>query len=99
MRFRNSEFYYTYIITNPGKTVLYTGMTNNLKRRLKEHADSKGKPNHFASKYYCFKLLYYETFSTAKEAITREKAIKELSREKKMELIKSENPEMGFIVF
>ncbi len=98
MRIRDSDSFFVYIITNPRKTVLYTGMTNDLKRRLKEHFDSRGKADHFASKFFCFKLLYFEVFDTAREAIFREKEIKNMTREKKLVLIKEANSEMDFLV-
>jgi len=98
MRFYKSENYFVYIITNPGKSVLYTGMTNNLKRRLTEHYQGRGNKKHFASKYYCHKLLYYEIYNTPMEAINREKEIKDFKRGKKLELIKTKNPGLNFLV-
>ena len=98
MRFRKSDGYFTYIITNPGKTVLYTGMTNDLKRRLNEHYRNRGQKKHFASRYYCYKLLYYEKYDRPMKAIVREKEIKDLTREKKIALIKELNPGLGFLV-
>ena len=89
-------FYYAYITTNPGKTVYYTGVTNNLRRRMEEHRKSKGIWKPFAGRYYCHKLIYYETFDTPTKAIEREKEIKNLTREKKLQLIKSKNPELVF---
>ena len=53
-------------------------MTNDLKRRMDEHFKAKGNPSSFAGNYYCFKLLYYETYDTAIDAIRREKEIKDL---------------------
>ncbi|WP_370457627.1 GIY-YIG nuclease family protein [Rufibacter sp. XAAS-G3-1] len=50
--------YFVYIISNPAKTVLYTGVTNNLEVRLQQHKDNRGKPETFAGKYCCYKLLY-----------------------------------------
>ncbi len=86
MRFR----YFVYILTNPNNTVLYTGMTNNLEKRTLQH---KEKINvSFASKYNINKLVYYEIFATAAEAIAREKQIKGGPRNKKELLIKSINP-------
>lgn len=52
--------YFVYITTNPGKTVYYVGMTNDLERRLIEHRQNKGKPETFAGRYYCYNLIYYE---------------------------------------
>ena len=71
-------------------------MTNDLRKRMREHRLEKGKWHHFAGRYYCHKLVYYEIYETAMEAINREKAIKDLSREKKIELIKSKNENMAF---
>jgi putative endonuclease len=86
--------YYTYITTNPKKTVFYTGVTNDLIRRMEEHRKSKGKWKTFAGRYFCHKLVYYEEFKTPMEAIKREKQIKELNRVDKIELIRSTNPKM-----
>jgi putative endonuclease len=89
--------FYTYITTNPAKTTYYTGMTNNITRRMQEHKENKGNRKTFAGKYYCYKLIYYETFEKPMEAINRETEIKKLSRVEKEELIKSKNPKMNFI--
>jgi putative endonuclease len=75
--------YFVYITTNPAKTVLYTGVTNNLAHRQRQHYDNRGKKETFAGKYYCYKLIYYERFSSIHQAIEREKEIKDLSRVKK----------------
>lgn len=88
--------YYTYITTNPGKSVLYVGMTNDLKSRMQQHFENRGKKDNFAGRYYCYKLVYYETYSDVNQAIRREKEIKDLSREKKNELIASVNPRWHF---
>lgn len=52
--------YYVYIATNPTKTVLYTGVTNNLQQRMFQHYENRGKPETFAGKYYCYNLIYFE---------------------------------------
>jgi putative endonuclease len=75
----------------------YTGVTNDLKRRLDEHYASKGKKEAFAGKYFCYQLIFYERFTSIISAIEREKEIKDLSRNKKLELIKEFNPSMSFI--
>ena len=72
--------YYVYITTNPGKTVLYTGVANDLRVRIQQHLENRGKKNTFAGKYYCYKLIYFELFSDIKQAIAREKEIKDMSR-------------------
>ena len=82
--------YYVYIITNITNTVLYTGVTNNLERRVFEHKNyGKG----FTGKYRCFKLVYYDETNQIIEAIAREKQIKGMGRSKKEALINSINPE------
>lgn len=91
--------YYVYITTNPGKTVLYTGVTNDLKRRLYEHYKNKGIKKTFVGRYYCYKLIYYEYYPDIKQAILREKEIKNMSRVKKKELISQKNPKWNFIQF
>jgi putative endonuclease len=94
----NKSNFYIYITTNPGKTVLYTGVTNDLKRRLAEHFINRGKIHSFAGKYYCYNLIYYEYYTDIHQAIRREKEIKNLSRKKKMDMIKKSNPLLKFRV-
>jgi len=89
--------YYVYITTNPGKTVLYTGVTNDLRRRILEHYKNKGSKRTFAGRYHCYKLIYYECFTNINQAIEREKEIKNMSREKKEELIRVKNPNWNFL--
>jgi putative endonuclease len=84
--------FYVYILTNPGKAVLYIGVTNDLTRRLQEHYDNRGNPKSFTGRYYCYKLIYYEIFQYISEAIGREKQLKKWSRKKKENLIKRMNP-------
>ena len=83
--------YFVYIITNPGKTTLYTGVTNDLRRRMDEHYANKGKKETFAGRYFCYQLIFYERFPSIISAIEREKEIKDLSRKKKFALIKMSN--------
>jgi putative endonuclease len=64
---------------------------------MAEHRENKGKPETFAGKYYCYKLLYYERHSNINHAIEREKEIKLMTRQAKEALIKSENPGMGLL--
>jgi putative endonuclease len=90
--------YFVYITTNPKKTVLYVGITNNLPARMLEHFNNRGKPETFAGKYYCYKLVYYETYPDVKQAIVREKELKDLSREKKESLINELNPYWNWLV-
>ncbi len=86
--------FYVYIITNKNKTVLYTGVTNNLKRRLQEHQEGKSK---FTSRYNVQYLLYYECFGWIDKAIAREKEIKGWSRKRKEMLINKLNPDWYFL--
>ena len=88
--------FYVYIITNKAKTVLYTGMTNNLKRRLQEHKE-KLNPNSYTAKYNVEFLLYYEHYGWFQQAIAREKEIKLMNRDNKFELIKSLNSNLDFL--
>jgi len=89
--------YYIYITTNPGKTVLYTGITNDLHKRSQEHYNERGNKKTFAGRYYCYNLIYYEHFKDVDQAIFREKEIKNMTRKKKEELINSINPNWNFI--
>jgi putative endonuclease len=84
--------YFVYLVTNPGRTALYTGVTNNLSARINEHWLNRGQPETFAGKYYCYHLVYFETFQFIQEAIAREKEIKKWSRPKKDNLIAKRNP-------
>jgi putative endonuclease len=76
-------------MTNKNNTVLYTGMTNDLIRRVYEHKNNMGSK--FTSKYNISKLVYYEIFNDPENAILREKKIKGGSRKKKIDLIDSIN--------
>jgi len=80
--------YFVYMLTNASKT-LYTGMTNDLERRLYEHKQ-KMIPG-FTKRYNLSKLVYFEETSDVKKAIAREKQIKGLLRKKKIELIEANN--------
>jgi putative endonuclease len=83
--------YYVYILTNDFNTLTYTGVTNDLKRRVWEH---KGKiADSHTKKYHISKLVYYEVCEYVISAIEREKQIKAGSRAKKNKLIESMNPE------
>ncbi len=90
--------YYVYIATNPTKTVLYTGVTNDVLNRMVQHReDAFGNKKTFAGKFHCYNLVYYEYFQYIKEAIGREKYIKGLKRQKKEALINYFNPEWRFL--
>jgi putative endonuclease len=88
--------YYVYIMTNRSRT-LYTGVTNNLERRVFEH---KSKLlSGFTKKYNIDRLIYFEEFQDIKDAIVREKQIKGMTREKKITLIHALNPDWNEIQF
>jgi len=82
--------YFTYIATNKLNAVLYTGITNDLERRMFEHKN-KLIPG-FTSKYNVNKLIWYENFNSPEEAISAEKKIKGWARAKKLNLVKLINP-------
>ena len=82
--------YYVYILTNKSRT-LYTGVTNNLMRRVYEH-QNKLVPG-FTSRYNIQYLVYYESTSSVHVALAREKQIKGWRREKNLALIHSMNPD------
>jgi len=84
--------YYVYILTNKYNTVLYTGVTNNLTRRITEHKNKL--INGFTEKYNINKLVYFEECSDIEAAIQREKNLKKWNRSWKIELIKKLNPEL-----
>jgi len=82
---------FTYIITNKPQGTLYIGVTSNLIKRIYEH--KHGIYKGFSKKYNLDKLVYFETFENIKEAITREKQLKNWHREWKINLIEKDNPE------
>ncbi len=82
--------YFVYIMTNKLNTVLYTGVTNDLKRRVFQHKEKQVEG--FTKHYNITKLMYYEVCADAYNAISREKQIKGGSRRKKIDLINSVNP-------
>ena len=86
----SKDRYYVYIMTNKNNHVLYVGMTNNIARRMAEHKN--GMTEGFTKRYNIRKLVYFEEYAHPQEAIGREKTIKEMSREKKLALIKAQNP-------
>ena len=81
--------YYVYFLTNYTNSVIYTGVTNDLIRRVTEHRE---QPSGFVKRYSVWKLVYYETFDDAYSALAREKQIKGGSRAAKIALIKRVNP-------
>jgi putative endonuclease len=83
--------YHVYIMTNWNNSVLYTGVTSDIKDRTSQHKTKKHS-NSFSSRYNTVKLVYYECFESIVEAIKREKQIKGGSRKKKVDLITGMNP-------
>jgi len=83
--------YFVYIMTNKYHSVLYTGVTDDLERRVIEHKSGKGSV--FTSHYRVNKLIYFEAGNDVRNAISREKQIKAGSRQKKLELINNLNPD------
>jgi len=81
---------FIYLLTNKNNTVIYTGVTSDLVKRMHQHKTKFYKG--FSAKYNCNKLVYFETFTDIREAIKREKQIKAGSRKKKEALINKDNP-------
>lgn len=86
------ENYYVYMLTNENNSVLYTGFTNNLVRRVYEHKNHID-PKSFTCRYKVEKLVCYEIYSEAELAIAREKQIKGWNRNRKNRLVEEQNPE------
>jgi len=82
---------FVYIITNKYQTVVYTGVTSNLPKRILEHKEKK-YPQSFSARFNVNILVYYEQFQEIGDAIAREKQIKAGSRDDKNKLIRSLNP-------
>ena len=85
------DVYYVYILTNKNHTVLYVGLTKQLKLRLKQHKNNSS--NSFTGKYNVDKLVYFETTKYVNNAIQRERQIKKWNREWKINLINGFNPD------
>ncbi|TRO63948.1 GIY-YIG nuclease family protein [Christiangramia sabulilitoris] len=97
MKTLGTHNYYVYILTNKNKTVLYTGVTNDLNTRLYQHQNPENLTKAFTAKYRCFYLIYFEIFQEIESAIKWEKTIKGWSRQKKDELITNFNSEWRFL--
>ena len=82
--------YWVYLLTNGRRTVLYTGVTNSLERRIREHTN-KAVPG-FTKRYTCDRLVHFEEYDEIDQAIAREKQIKGWIRAKKNELVSAANP-------
>ena len=85
--------YYVYIMTNKANTVLYIGMTNDIKRRVYEHKNKLIEG--FTAKYNINKLVYFESTNDVNSAIEREKVLKKWARIKKINLIEMQNSAWG----
>jgi putative endonuclease len=98
MEAHSKHNYWVYITTNPQKTVLYTGVTNDLEKRMSEHClDSMNDRKSFAGEYFCYNLVYFEYHRYILNAIAREKEIKTWTRAKKEALIASINTDWRFL--
>jgi putative endonuclease len=95
---RKHHQYFVYIVTNKYKTVLYTGVTNNLLRRKDQHQKNaqSGDTRTFTGKYNVYHLVYFEEHKYVLNAIAREKEIKDWKREDKINLIEAFNPNWKF---
>lgn len=89
--------FFTYILTNHDRKILYTGVTNDLERRLHEHYFGDDSANSFTYKYKCFYLVWFERHQYINHAIEREKEIKGWTRAKKVKLIEYENAAWDFL--
>lgn len=83
---------YVYIMSNKSRTVLYIGVTAHLPRRISDHKTGEGSL--FTKKYACHDLVYYEEFRDIREAIAREKQLKNWKRDWKDAVIAEMNPEL-----
>ena len=97
MKTLGTHNYNVYILTNKNKTVLYTGVTNDLKARLYFHTHPDAFSKHFTTRYRCYYLIFFQHFQDVNTAIQRGKQIKGWSREKKELLIKEFNPDWRFL--
>jgi len=83
--------YYVYILSNDTDVAIYTGVTNNLLRRVYEHKNNL-EPSSFTAKYNIHKLVYFEETSDIRAAVEREKQIKSWNRKRKNQLVETLNP-------
>ncbi|RYD71929.1 MAG: GIY-YIG nuclease family protein [Verrucomicrobiaceae bacterium] len=84
---------YVYLLTNAHHTVLYTGVTSNLFQRIYQHLHPTEGEKHFSARYNLVKLVYYAEYPSILQAIAEEKRIKAGSRDAKVKMIDSMNPE------
>ena len=86
----NTQMYYVYILTTQSNSMIYVGVTNDLRRRLHEHKSEQF--DSFTKRYHIHKLVYFEEYSSPNDAIFREKQLKRWRRSKKDQLIEAKNP-------
>lgn len=84
--------FFVYILTNKNNSVLYVGVTSNIKQRIQQHKTGF-YPNSFSKRYNINKLVYFEFHPSSMDAINREKQLKAGNRQKKIDLVNSMNPE------
>ncbi len=84
--------FYFYIMASHKNGSLYSGMTNDLIRRVQEHKQGLNSKSHTA-RYNIKRLVYFEVFNTAEDAINREKFVKKLTRARRVKLIETDNPD------
>jgi putative endonuclease len=90
--YQKNHHYSVYFLTNPSRSTIYTGVTNDISARLVEHWKNRNNPKTFSGKYHCYDLVYREEFRNIEDAIAREKQIKGWRRSKKNALIEKVNP-------
>jgi len=83
--------FYVYLLASRKRGTFYTGVTNDLARRIHEHRDGQGSA--FTRRHHVYRLVYYETYPTLEEAIRREKRLKRWPRDWKIRTIEASNPE------
>jgi len=83
--------FYVYIMASHKNGSIYTGVTNDLIRRVGEHKSAKN-PNSHTSKHNIKRLVYFEIFNSAEDAILREKFVKKLTRARRIKIIEADNP-------
>jgi len=87
----HERWYYVYIMASHKNGSLYTGMTNDLIRRVEEHKLDKNPKSH-TSRYNIKRLVYFEIYDNPEEAIAREKFVKKLTRGRRVKMIETDNP-------
>jgi len=88
---KQEKYYYVYVLASKRNGTLYTGVTNNLLNRNFQHKIKLNKKS-FTAKYNVNRLVYYEVYTDIRDALTREKQLKNWKRQWKIELIEGHNP-------